>query len=286
MQALQGGGSSVLPAPTPAPAPSIPPYSSPGSAGRAGIGTGGALSPRDTASIPFGGTPGCSPAPPPSAPPVAPTAPPAPSSSPFDSDPGYQAALAMEQLGRSQDEASLKNLIQQRIIAYGDPALASMAGFGLDPRAAAFARQNYLSGNAALARIDKQHQNNLKAIINQLAGHGLIFSGDTGYLSGQEDQGYGNNVYDAQQQALADILGYRQNTLSQEQQLEQQRVAALQTAYQNYLDHPELGGYGQQTDTVPGTSGVVGDSNAFATSAQIAQALKRFNTANRKNLGY
>jgi hypothetical protein len=188
-------------------------------------------------------------------------------------------------MGIKSSNSALNNLIQQRIIQYGDPSLAAMAGFGLDPQAAAFARQNYLSGNAQLARIDKAHKDNLQAIINRLAGHGLIFSGDTGYQSGQEDQAYGNNVYDAQQQALADILGYRTNTLNQQQQLHQSVIDALQTAYQNYLNHPELGGYGQQT-TAPGTTGVVGDPNAFATAAQIAQALKRYNTAQKKNLGF
>jgi hypothetical protein len=163
---------------------------------------------------------------------------------PYLSDPGYQAARDAENLGISQSNAALNNLIQQRIIAYGDPALAAMAGFGLDPQSAAFAKQNYLSGNAALARIDRQHKQNLQAIINHLAGHGLLFSGDTGYQSGQEDQGYGNNVYDAQQQALADILGYRQNTLQQQQALHQASIAALQQAYQNSLAYPAQYGYG------------------------------------------
>lgn len=213
--------------------------------------------------------------PPPAAP--APVAPPPPSN-PYASDPGYQAALAQEQMGLSQSNAALKNLIQQRIIAYGDPSLAGMAGFGLDPQAAAFAKQNYLSGNAELARIDKQHQHNLQAIINQLAGHGLLFSGDTGYRSGEENQGYGNTVYDAQQKALADILGYRQNTLQQQQQLHQSVIDALQQAYQTYLNHPELGNYGANVpDQVSGSS-------AFGTAAQIAAALKRYNQNQNRNL--
>lgn len=173
-----------------------------------------------------------------------PTPKPAAPSNPFVSDPGYSAALAQEQLGISQNNAALNNLIAQRIISYGDPGLASMAGFGLDPQAAAFAKQNYLSGNGQLARIDRQHQLNLQAIINRLAGHGLLDSGETGYQTGQEDQGYGNTVYDAQQQALADILGYRQQTLQQNRSLQDAVVQALQQAYQNYLNHPELGGYG------------------------------------------
>jgi len=203
-----------------------------------------------------------------------------PSNNPYASDPGYQAALAQEQLGMSQQNKALNNLIQQRIIAYGDPNLASMAGFGLDPQAAAFAKQNYLSGNAQLARIDKAHKNNLQTIINQLAGRGLVFSGDTGYQTGQEDQGYGNNVYDAQQQALSDILGYRQSTAQQEQQLHQSVIDALQTAYQNYLNHPELGNYGQ-------TPAAANPNNQqFGTSQQIASALKRYTQNKNRNMGY
>jgi hypothetical protein len=119
-----------------------------------------------------------------------------------------------------------------------------MAGFGLDPQAAAFARQNYLSGNAELARLDKAHQMNRMAIINRLAAHGLLTSGETGYENSQEDQGYGNNVYDAQQKALADILGYRQGANSQIQNLHAQTLSALQQAYQNYVNNPQLYGTG------------------------------------------
>lgn len=193
---------------------------------------------------------------------------------PYQSNPGYQDAIAREQLGLSQSNAALNNLIQQRIISYGDPALASMAGFGLDPQAAAFARQNYISGNAQLARIDKAHQQNLRNVINTLAAHGILNSGDTGYQTGQEDQGYGNNVYDAQQAALADILGYRQNALQQQQQLHQSVIDALQQAYQTYLNHPELGGYGQ------GPS----DPYAYGTAAQVAAALKRYNQNQNRNV--
>jgi hypothetical protein len=207
---------------------------------------------------------------------------PTPNRSPYDSDPGYQAALAQEQLGLSQNNAALKNLIQQRIISYGDPNLASMAGFGLDPQAAAFARQNYLSGNSQLARIDKQHKDNLQAIINQLAAHGILFSGDTGYRSGQEDQSYGNNVYDAQQAALADILGYRQSNLQQNQALHQSVIDALQNAYQTYLNHPELGGYGAPIATpapkAPKTTA------ASTSAAQMAAALRRYNQNLNRNL--
>jgi hypothetical protein len=200
---------------------------------------------------------------------------------PYESDPGYQAALAQQQLGLSTAKAALNSLIQQRIISYGDPALAAMAGFGLDPQAAAFAKQNYLSGNAQLARIDKAHQQAQRAIINALAAHGILNSGDTGYRTGQEDQSYGNNVYDAQQAALADILGYRTNELSTEQQLNQNTINALQTAYGNAINHPELYGYGQSTTPPPDKNG----NYQYGTSKQLAAALKRYTENQNRNLG-
>ena len=181
---------------------------------------------------------------------------PAPSTgSPFDSDPGYAGARAAEQLGIPSINTAMNNLISQRIAAYGDPSFASQAGFGLDPQAAAFARQNYLTGNADLARIDRSHQQARQQIINRLAGHGLLFSGDTGYQTGQEDQGYGNNVYDAQQKVLADILGYRQGALGQTQGLRQNSQQALAQAWQNYINHPEMypapGGQQKTSTTLP-----------------------------------
>lgn len=171
----------------------------------------------------------------------------APASSPFDSDPGYQAALAQEKLGIGSINNNLNNLIAQRIVQYGDPSLASMAGFGLDPQSAAFAQQNYLSGNGQLARLDKAHTQARKAVVDTLAGHGLIFSGDTGYQLGNADQSYGNQVYDAQQQALADILGYRNSAQSQETDLHNAVISALENAFNNYSANP--GAYGQIPNT-------------------------------------
>lgn len=168
-------------------------------------------------------------------------------SNPFLSDPGYQAALSQEQLGVGTLNQQLNNQIAQRIIAFGDPALASMAGFGLDPQSAAFARQNYLSGNAELARLDAAHKQARQAIINRLAAHGLLTSGDTGYQEGLEDQGYGNNVYDAQQKALADILGYRQSALDRQDALHAATVSALENAYNTYVQNPALYGLGTPT---------------------------------------
>lgn len=116
-------------------------------------------------------------------------------------------------------------------------------------------KANYDAGNSSLSRLDRSHKQNLQSIINTLAGRGLLFSGDTGYQSNQENTQYGNQSYDLHQQALADILGYRQGALQQQQGLHQGVVDALMQAYQNYIQHPELGGYGIPPN--PAQSGIV-----------------------------
>jgi hypothetical protein len=192
------------------------------------------------------------------------------SPSPLDTDPRVAAALAAEQLGIPAINADRDSRIAQRIAAYGDPHLADMAGFGLDPQAAAFARQNYLSGNGELARIDKSHNLARQAIINRLAGRGLLYSGDTGYLSGQEDQQYGNTVYDAQQKVLADILGLRQAALEKSKGLHDSTVAAYGAAYDYALEHPELFA-GSKDKATGGTPPV--DSTPYTTRNPVATNL-------------
>lgn len=158
----------------------------------------------------------------------------------------------------------MDSLTKQRLIALGDPSLAGK--YGLDP---AMIQANYNSGNAQLARLDQTHNQNLQAIISRLAAHGILFSGDTGYQTNQEDRSYGNSRYDATQAALADILGYSQNALQQQQQYQQGVSTALENAYQNYLNHPELGGYGLPVGTQPNALG----DYQYGTAQQVAAAL-------------
>ena len=159
---------------------------------------------------------------------------------PYQSDPGYQAALAMEQAGLGQLDSSLKAARERAIIDFGDPSLANMAGFGLDPQAAAFAKQNYLSGNAQLARYDKQHDLMRQAVINRLASHGILASGDLGYGVGQADQQYGNSLYDARSKLLDYLNGLTSQDNAQRQNLHGSVISALQNAWSNFLQQPSL----------------------------------------------
>jgi hypothetical protein len=149
---------------------------------------------------------------PPTAPPPDPTPPP-PAADPFgaaptfdpnawSTDPSILDAQNQQSSFQAQIDAWLRQAAQDAIVKFGDPALASMAGFGLDPQAAAFAQQNYLSGNADLARLDKSHNLARQAVINRLASHGILNSGDLGYGEGQADETYGNQVYDARSALL------------------------------------------------------------------------------------
>lgn len=162
-------------------------------------------------------------------------------------DPAYQQALAMEQQGFGQLDAQLKAQRERAIINFGDRALASQAGFGLDPQAAAFAQQNYLSGNSTMSRLDRAHQLAAQAVINQLAAHGLLNSGDLGYKEGVENQGYGNNVYDARQSVLDALAGLYNNYLGGRQSYEQMVNNAMSNALNAWLQNPDL--YSPSTPT-------------------------------------
>ena len=156
-----------------------------------------------------------------------------------NSFPGVANAVALEQQGLGQLDAQLRAARERAIINFGDPALASMAGFGLDPQAGTFAQQNYLSGNATMARLDKAHQLAAQGIINNLAGRGILNSGDLGYREGQENQAYGNNVYDAQQTVLQQLADLYNSYLNSRYGLEQNANNAQLSALQSFLANPD-----------------------------------------------
>lgn len=200
-----------------------------------------------------------------------PTAPKPPA--PYMTDPGYVNATALEQLGISQTDAGLKAARERAIIQFGDPSLAAFAGFGLDPQAAAFARQNYLSGDATLARIDKNREAQRRAVINRLAGHGLLNSGDLGYGIGEADTSYGNQVYDARQSVLDYLSGLTQQNLNQKLGLHQSVNDAISTAFQRFLDHPDA--YAPPDATTPPDGSTASPPPAQRRTAAVAKRLAK-----------
>lgn len=147
-----------------------------------------------------------------------------------DDDPSVALARALEQQGIGQLDAWLKAAREREIIQSGDPALAGMAGFGLDPQAGVFAQQNYLSGNADLARVARAKERARKQIVDRLAARGILSSGELGYQEGQTNMDYGNQEYDVRQKVLNRLAEMFQQYLSQKQQYKMGTVTAMQNA--------------------------------------------------------
>lgn len=174
----------------------------------------------------------------------------------INTDPGVIGAQQQEQLGIQQLDADLAKSRREAIIRFGDPTLAALAGFGLDATDQAAAKQNYLSGNATLAVLDKGHQDRRNAIVNQLAAHGILGSGELGYQQGQENQTYGKQTYDARNSILDYLNQVNSQYLDRKNSLHQATLAALQSAYQFGLQNPQIyyGGTDGGSSAPSGTS--------------------------------
>jgi hypothetical protein len=221
---------------------------------------------------------------PPSAPSVTPTpqvAPPggsAVSNYDVNTDPAYQAALAAINRGGGDIDSSLGKGLSSLLINYGSPALASQLsqyGYSANPNDAAAAQANYGAGNAILARLDQTHDLSRQGVVNTLAAHGLINSGDTGYKLGQADQDYGHNVYDATQNVHGQAYNLQQTALNQKASLQQQAQQALQAAWANFTANP--GAYAQAPAAAPtpppSDGGATPDYSYQGTPADLQQSV-------------
>lgn len=169
-------------------------------------------------------------------------------------DPGYQGALNSQLQGNQDITAGLNKQLSQALIGWGSPQLASLLsqyGYTLNPEDQAAAQANYNAGTATLAQLDQAHSQARAQVLNSLTGRGIASSGDLGYQTGQADQNYANNTYNAEQTLLGGINTAETNALSQRQQLQAQVDQALQGAWNNVIQNP--GAYITQAD-VPQTS--------------------------------
>src|SRR5215467_280797 len=90
----------------------------------------------------------------------------------FSTDPGYLAALAAEQAGSAQLDASLRATREQAVVRFGDPGLAAAFGISdLSPLTAAMAQQATQAGTSTLAQYNRQRDLNQQTLQNQLAAH-------------------------------------------------------------------------------------------------------------------
>src|SRR5262249_35052079 len=161
---------------------------------------------------------------------------------PWDTDPGYLAALAAEQTGSQQLDNALHAAQQQAIIAFGDPSIAPRGGFSVDPLTAATAAQATRSGISTLAQLQRQRDINQQTIQNQLAAHGLAYSGDLGFKTGLNQQQYGIDVENALQSYLQNLAGIAAGNVQSKTGLTQNTVSAMTAATNNALANPALWG--------------------------------------------
>ena len=89
-----------------------------------------------------------------------------------------------------------------------------------------------------MARLQQQRNDQQQAIVNALAAHGIIRSGDLGYKTQRNEQAYGQAYYDAQQAALGNLNNLSAQTVAQKQSLHAGTISALQNAYTNYVNNP------------------------------------------------
>lgn len=199
-------------------------------------------------------------------------------SNPFPTDPGYLASLAAEQAGSQQLDAAMKAAQEAAIVQFGDPGLAQAGGFSLDPLTAAMAQQNTQAGNSTLAQLQRSRDLGQQGIVNTLAAHGIIRSGDLGYKTGQNEQTYGTNLYNAQQGVLGGLASQANQNLQAKQGLRANTTSALTSAYGTYVANPQL--WGAATDD----GGAAAAANAAAV-APITAALSPNNRAGPLGVG-
>ena len=195
----------VLPGYTPPPSTYRPAAAPRPSTGTTPAGPGGYLPPRAPAPAPLPAAPNPLPATP-----AQPAGSPYPAFDPnnlFNADPGVLQAQAFTNQSIAELDALLRSSRRAALVNFGDPTLtqSNLQGYSLDPTDVTASRTAYESGNATLARLDRQKQLERQAVVNKLAGRGLIRSGDLGYGLGQSALVAGNREYDARAK-LTDYL--------------------------------------------------------------------------------
>jgi len=169
---------------------------------------------------------------------------PKPAPNPYLTDPGYLGAITQQkQQGQAIDQQTT-DALSRLLVQYGDPNIAN--GLNLGPSVGAEASANTNAGISTLAQLNHQHDLNRRAVVNALAAHGILNSGDTGYRLGEEDRSYGIANANAHQ-SLMDAISQAQNQgLASKATLQNNVLAALENAFQNYITNPAFYGQAQK----------------------------------------
>jgi len=194
---------------------------------------------------------------------------------PFLTDPGYLSALAAEQTGSQQADNALRAAQEQAIVQFGDPSLAQAAGLNINPLTASMAQANTAAGTSTVAGYQRTRDENQQNILDSLAAHGMLDSGQTGYATTRNQEAYGRDVYGGLQTALSGLNTAAATDVSAKQGLHSDVTKALLGAYQTYVQNPQFWGAAD-------TGGPKAAANAAATgTSPVASALSPSNTAYR-----
>jgi hypothetical protein len=192
-------------------------------------------------------------------------------SNPFLTDPGYLSALSAEQTGSQQADNALRAAQEQAIVQFGDPSLAQAAGISVSPLTAAAAAANTAAGTSTVAGLQRTRDDNQTNILDSLAAHGALQSGQTGYATTRNQQAYGQDLYGGLQTALSGLNTAAATDVSTKQGLRSDTTRALTGAYDTMVANSALWGAAD-------TGGAKAAANAAAT-APVAQALAPNNRA-------
>jgi hypothetical protein len=156
----------------------------------------------------------------------------------FNQDPWWLEAVSEAARLRALYDAQEAEARRQAIIALGGGSDADYAGWGLSAEDIAAGKANYASGHSVLARLAKAHEDRQRGLINNLAGRGIIYSGETGYQTTQEGRAYGNEQFDARAKVLDYLRGIQGQRLEREESIRSMLNQARYGAYERALNAP------------------------------------------------
>ena len=187
-------------------------------------------------------------------------------------DPGYKQLQGLYQAQSVEDAKRRQQAIQQALIDYG--SIPDFSGLGVDPNLLGqdvtdlvknLANQNTTAGLSQTARMQHEHEANMRRIADLLAARGILQSGELGYQVGEEGLQYKQLQYGAMRSLLDYInqanTGFAQSerdrqlglfnaqrdaALRQQEMQLQMQQAAMEQAYQaqQAAAASQGGGYG------------------------------------------
>ena len=172
----------------------------------------------------------------------------------LNEDPAFTALKGSLSAQGIASAAQRRQATNQALVQFGAvPDFASQASkLGLSPDALAMLRADIDPATSALAsgnqfstehELQRQEDQAMLALRNNLAARGALSSGENAYQSGNQEHAYEGAQQDALMKLLGAITGYQQNYVTNQQSSQQQLVQGIQQAEQNAASLPQYQGF-------------------------------------------